>query len=313
MKDELLIEKFLVIFVRNKKKNIIMKKNILILVTLLLSLSTLQAQLLWKVTGNGLKHPSYLFGTHRLIPIQFLDSVPGLFKAFNECNVVVGELALNNIDVASRIQKAAIMPDHTKIKDLLNDDEYKLVDSELKSVLRLGLKNLSIMNPSVIRTMYELEIYKRLTGYTDNKQSDSYFQLVAEEKGKKVVGLETVDQQIEILYGNGSLERQANILVETIQHKDKILKEMIQLAKLYKAGKLDELVELSKGQNNVSNMTEQEYSKLVDNRNMEWLKKLPVNMKESSSFIVTDALHLGGKNGLVKQLQKAGFKVKAVE
>jgi len=273
----------------------------------------MQAQLLWKVTGKGLKQPSYLFGTHHLFSIQYFDSIPGLFKAFNDCNVVVSEMVMNNIDASAKIRQAAVMPDHKTIKDLLNDDEYKLVDTELKSVLKLGLKNVSIMNPSLILTMYEMEIYKKLTGFSDTKQSDSYFQLVAAEKGKKVIGLETVDQQIEVLFGNGTLERQANVLVEAIQHKDKILSEMIQLNKLYKAGKIDELVELSKGKDNITKMTEEEYAKLVDNRNAEWLKKLPAILKDGSSFIAVDAMHLGGKNGLVKQLQKAGYKIKAVD
>jgi len=290
-----------------------MKKYILIFFSMFLCLATIHAQLLWKVTGKGLKHPSYLFGTHHLISIQFLDSIPGLFKAFNETDIVVGEMVMNNIDITAKIQQAAIMPNHTVIKDLLNDDEYKLVDNELKSVLKLGLKNLSIMNPSLILTMYEMEIYKRLTGFTDGKQSDSYFQLVAAEKGKKVIGLETVDQQIAILFGNGSLERQANILVETIQHKDKTLSEMIQLNKLYKTGKIDELVDLSKGKDNTTEMTEEEYANLVDKRNAEWLKKLPAYFKETSGFVAVGAIHLGGKNGLVKQLQRAGYKVKAVD
>jgi len=290
-----------------------MKKYFLIFFSMFLCLATIHAQLLWKVTGKGLKHPSYLFGTHHLISIQFLDSIPGLFKAFNETDMVVGEMVMNNIDITAKIQQAAIMPNHTVIKDLLNDDEYKLVDNELKSVLKLGLKNLSIMNPSLILTMYEMEIYKRLTGFTDGKQSDSYFQLVAAEKGKKVIGLETVDQQIAILFGNGSLERQANILVETIQHKDKTLSEMIQLNKLYKTGKIDELVDLSKGKDNTTEMTEEEYANLVDKRNAEWLKKLPAYFKETSSFVAVGAIHLGGKNGLVKQLQRAGYKVKAVD
>jgi uncharacterized protein YbaP (TraB family) len=290
-----------------------MKKNILLVFSLFLSLTAVHAQLLWKVSGNGLKHSSYLFGTHHLIPIQFLDSVPGLFKAFNECDVVVGEMVMNNIDATTKIQQAAVMPDKTRINDLLNDDECKLVDQELKSVLKFGLKDVSIMNPSLILTMYEIEIYKKMTGFSEDKQSDSYFQLVASEKGKKVIGLETVDQQIAILFGNGSLERQADILVETIQEKDNVLNEMMQLNKLYKQGKLDELVDLSKRKDNITDMTVEEYAKLVDNRNADWMRKLPAYFKESSCFVAVGAMHLGGEKGLIRQLQKAGYRIKAVE
>jgi len=290
-----------------------MKKNILIVITLLLGFTSIQAQLLWKVTGKGLKHPSYLFGTHRLISIQFLDSIPGLFKAFNECDKVVGEMVFNNIDATAKIQQAAIMPDNVKITDLLNEDQANVLDKELKSVLRLSLKNVSTMNPSLVLTMYEMEIYKKLTGLIDDKQSDSYFQLVAEEKDKEVIGLETIDQQIAVLFGNGTLERQADLLVETIQHKNDILNKMIQMNKLYKAGKIDELVQFSKGKDQVTDMTEQEFAVLVDNRNTDWMIKLPGYFKESSSFVAVDVIHLGGKNGLIKRLQSEGYKVKPVE
>ncbi len=289
-----------------------MKKNILILFLLLLCLTATQAQLLWKVSGNGLKHPSYLFGTHHLISIQFLDSIPGLFKAFNTCDVIVGEMVINNIDATAKIQQAAIMPNHVKINDLLNDDEYKLVDNELKSVLKFGLKDVSIMNPSLILTMYEMEIYKKLTGFKDESQSDSYFQLVASEKDKKIIGLETVDQQIAILFNNSNLERQADILVETVQKKDSILNEMIQLNKLYKAGKIEELIELSKGKGNITDMTDEEYAKLVDNRNADWMIKLPAYFNQSSCFVAVGAMHLGGKNGLIKLLKKEGYKVNPI-
>jgi hypothetical protein len=289
-----------------------MKKNILILVLLLISLAAIHAQLLWKVTGNGLKQPSYLFGTHHLIPISFLDSVPGLYKAFNSCDVVVGEMVLNNIDATSRIQRAAIMPDHQNIKDLLNDDEYKLVDMGLKSVLKLGLKDVSIMNPSLVQTMYEMEMYKKLTGFKEDTQSDSYFQLVATEKGKKVIGLETVDQQIAILFNNSNLELQANRLVETVEKKDSILSEMLHLNKLYRTGKIEELIEISKRKVTINDLTDEEYDQLVDKRNADWMTKLPGLFKQSSCFVAVGAMHLGGKKGLIKLLEKEGYKVNPI-
>jgi len=289
-----------------------MKKLILNVSLLFVCFSSLQAQLLWKISGNGLKHPSYLFGTHHLIPLQFLDSVPGLYKAFNSCEMVVGEMVMSNVDATAKIQQAAIMPNHIKMSDLLNEEEYKMIDNELKSVLKMGLKELSIMNPSLILTLYEMEMYKKLTGYKDETQSDSYFQLVATEKGKKVIGLENIDQQIKILFGNGSLERQADILVETIQQKDSILNEIQTLNKLYKLGKIEELIKLSKQKGSITDFSDEEYSVLVDNRNADWITKLPTFFYESSCFIAVGALHLGGEKGLIKLLEKQGYHIKAV-
>jgi len=284
-----------------------------VLSLLLLSISFSQAQLLWKITGKGLKHPSYLFGTHNLISIQFLDSVPGLFKAFNDCDVVVGETVINNIDATAKIQQAAIMPNHQDIKDLLNDEQVKVVDTELKTVMKFGIKGVSIMNPSLIQRLYKTELYKKRTGFKDDNQSESYFQLVATEKDKKVIGLETPEQQIKILYGNEPLESQADLLVETILHKDTVLNKMIKSNKLYKAGNINELVELSQSKDNISNMSQAAYIQQIDNRNADWIAKLPAIIKDSSCFITLDAVYLGGNNGLIKLFEKAGYRVKAVE
>lgn len=286
-----------------------MKIKIYTLAALTFCVFTSQAQLLWKISGNGLKHPSYLFGTHHFIPISFLDSVPGLFKAFNSCEMVVGEMVMSNIDATAKIQQAAIMPNHIKMNDLLSDEEYKLVDNELKAVLKIGIKEVSIMNPTFILSLYEIELFKKLVGITDDIQSDSYFQLVATEKEKKVIGLETADQQISFLFGNGSLERQADILVETIQQKDSTLKEMYHLNKLYKKGKIEELLYLAKERNKITDMTDEEYAKLVDNRNTDWMTKLPQLMNESSCFIAVGAMHIGGENGLIKKIQQKGYRV----
>jgi uncharacterized protein len=288
-----------------------MKKLLLILILAFIAYSA-SAQLLWKITGNGLKKPSYLFGTHHLIPISFLDSVPGLYKAFNSSEMIIGEMILSNLDATAMMQKASIMPNHIKMKDLLDEKDYQLVDAELNRVLKLGLNDLSILNPSLILTLYEMEIYKQLTGFSDDIKSDSYFQLVGSEKGKKMLGLETIQQQISFLFDNGTLQRQANLLLASIHQKDSALNDMLRLNKLYRAGAIDEMVVIAKKTGDLTQFTEAEYTKIVDDRNADWMTKLPLQMQASSCFIAVGALHLGGEKGVVKLLQKAGFKVTAV-
>ena len=50
------------------------------------------AQLLWKISGNGLEKPSYVFGTHHVAPASMLDSIPGFNQAIADCDVVYGEV-----------------------------------------------------------------------------------------------------------------------------------------------------------------------------------------------------------------------------
>ena len=279
----------------------------------ILACSATQAQLLWRITGKGLKHPSYLFATHHYIPIEYLDSVPGLYKAFNECETVVGEVALSRIDAIDRLQNAASMPNHGRISDLLKNERYAIVDSSLRKVMKLGLKDFAMMNPSLILSLYKMELYKKSTKQTDDTQSDSYFQLIAEQKDKKVMGLETVEQQIDALFGNGTLQRQADILYQNVVLKNEVLDKISKSVKLYKAGKINEVYYLSKGFGLASDYSEAEFSKLVDERNEKWMQKLPGYIKNSSCFITVDAIHLPGNTGLIKLLEKAGYHVSAVK
>ncbi len=286
-------------------------RHISIILFLLISFS-LQSQLLWKISGKNLEQPSYLFGTHHLIPISFLDSVPGLLVAFNDCDVVIGEMDMNTIDATARIIQAAMLPQGLTMDSLLNPDDYMLVDAELKSVMRFGLKEIGLMNPTIIKTMYELELYKKVIGIPEDVQSDTYFQLLAIEKNKKVIGLEDIDKQVEILFGNKDLNREATLLVETIRKKDEVINDIFKLNNLYKAGKIEELIEMAKSQDDKLAMTDEEYAEMVDNRNFDWINVLPGYMEKSPAFIAVGAMHLGGENGLIHQLRKLGYKVTEV-
>ena len=53
--------------------------------------------LLWEITGNGLKQPSYIFGTHHLFPLSFLDSVSGVKRVFASSKQMVGEILLGDM------------------------------------------------------------------------------------------------------------------------------------------------------------------------------------------------------------------------
>jgi len=274
---------------------------------------TAQAQLLWKVSGNNLKKPSYIFGTHHLIPASYLDSIPGVYKCFNSCDVIVGEIIINSVDAGDAILKKALLPKDKTIRDFVTDEEYKLIDNELSNVLKIKLSKLSTLKPYYLLMMYELEFYKNVMKSKDEIQIDSYFQLVANDKNKKVVGLETIDKQLELLYDSIDLNRQVQMLVETIRNKDINQKDVLLLEKLYKAGDLDGLFALSGKENNISDFNPAEYRMLVDDRNANWINQLPLLMKKNSCFIAVGAMHLAGDKGILQLLRKAGYVVKPVE
>lgn len=72
-----------------------MKKFLTSILLVALTAISSNAQLLWKISGNGLEKPSYLFGTHHVAPISVLDSVPGFNEALSSAEKVYGELIMS--------------------------------------------------------------------------------------------------------------------------------------------------------------------------------------------------------------------------
>lgn len=280
-----------------------------VLFFLFISVST-QAQLLWEVTGNGTKSPSYLFGTHHLISVDFLEKVPNLYKSFEQSNVVVGEVLLNSVDVMGELQEAMIMPNNRRVSELLSEDDYKVVDEAFQSLLKINLAQLDVVRPIFLSTMYQTALFSQKTGFTGDQQSDSYFQHLAIDKGKKVLGLETTSEQVKILLGTGSLQEQADDLVELVQRQDSVLNALIEITEFYREGSLDKLYKLSKDES--SGMTEKEADDLINNRNLTWANKLDEMFISipSSYFVAVGALHLPGERGLIQLLRGKGYKVK---
>lgn len=285
-----------------------MKRNFTILVLIIISAAS-YGQLVWKISGNRLKKTSYIFASHPLIPVIYLDSVPGLYKAFNECGTVISEINLNTIDATNKLQQAATIPGRKYISDYLSKDTFNLVDKELRDNLKIGLKEMSAMRPELILEFYKQELFKQLTGISDDAQSDSYFQQIAEEKGKKVIGLESIESYIKSLIANRSVQSEAKILAQRVMHKDELSKELLSINNLYRKGKINDLYLLS-AKDRYTTDSENDY---VGKQVADWIKQLPAIIYNKSCFITLDVKYVAGPEGLIERLQKMGFKVKPIE
>ena len=286
-----------------------MKKKLLF--CLLLALPAVgNAQLLWEISGNHLKQKSYLFGSHHLVPISFLDSIKGIYPAFNSCENVVGEIILDDPAVIKKLQQAAVITTGKTAKDWLTDEQYAVADSILKSTIGMGLQELRFFKPAMIENIYVLALYDRYFQRDEDFQIDSYFQKIGKKEGKRLFSLETVEEQIQLLLESKSLEEQAQSLYETLTSSAELLTQIEALNDKYLAQDLDGLLELN---NNDTTQTEEERFALIDKRNIRWAEILPKQLALGNNFIIVGAMHLPGENGLIHLLQKQGYKVKPVK
>ena len=285
-------------------------KRILTLLALSLLCLTSNAQLVWKISGNGIKKPSYILGTHHGCPFTYCDSIPGLMKAFDKVDNIIGEI--NMIEFAEmspeRMQKmqAMMMPADTSLLSLFSTEEAAKVNEWLGKKMGASLEMLFVMKPMTIMVTVQNKILTEMMPELATMTSiDKYMQTLGQSKGKTIGELESADYQMELLYGN-SLEEQADALLEMIDHGDS--KGLLQqLTDAYKSQDLDMLWEIFQEQ-----MTGYEYDAIVKVRNLNWEKQMKELLPKQSTLFVVGAGHLPGESGMINLLREAGFKVKPV-
>lgn len=291
-----------------------MQRKGLILLFVTLFCASINAQLLYEISGKGLKHKSYLFGTHHLVPISSLSKIDGVFKAYNDCDVVVGEVILNESEMMEKITFAAQM--NEDIERFYTEEQRVIIDSALMSAMNINLKMMAHWRPAMVQNMYELTMYEKLFPKKDDDGSlDSYFQRMAIYEDKKVYGLESIDEQIDILFKSQSLERQAELLYFSVLESNKINDLYTKINSLYIEGNLNGLYDFANSTDSSSliGMTEGEKFLLINNRNNNWIDKIINLVSENRCFIAVGALHLPGNEGVINLLKKRGYKVKPVK
>lgn len=301
-----------------------MKRIFFTFVVAVMASVTANAQLLYKISGNGLNTPSYIVGTYHLAPASYVDSIPGARAALETAEQVCGELSMDemsSLEGTQKVMAAMMLPDGQSLKDVLSEEEFAKLDAFMADVMGVGLSNpmvgaqLGKMTPMAIATQLQLLQYMKMTpGFNPNALIDSYFQTEASKNGKPVIGFETMDFQISVLYKGRSIERQKVQLMCMIDNREYELMMMKTLTEAYFAQDIAKLLEVTEEKlGNKCDSTPEEDEALIYGRNADWAEKMPAIMGDKSTLFVVGAAHLPGERGVLELLKKKGYAVEAVK
>lgn len=285
--------------------------------------STSQAQILYKITGNGLSKPSYIVGTYHLAPATFVDSIPGARKAFASVEQVYGEVDMLEMlkeENMAKMQASMTLPEGTTLSSLLTKEQMERLNALMRELMGVDMNNTAVASqldnllPMVLETQLTLLVYMKNTqnlNVTD--MIDTYFQREAVKEGKAVGGLETVDLQMEVLYG-APLEKQVEGLMCFVDNFQDMTEMAEFITAAYFAQDLGQLEELNnEEQEGACAGSPEDNDKLVYNRNTNWVKAMPAIMSQKPTLFVVGAFHLCGDRGVLRMLEDAGYKVEGVK
>lgn len=259
-----------------------------------------EKSLLWKIEGNGLSQPSYLFGTVHMICQDRFNMDEKVKSAIAQTSQTYLEIDMSNPNMAAEAQKHMMAAQPTS--SLVTPEDAKYIDSTLKAKLGAGLDRLDNIKPMIlIAGIVQQSFPCPLASF------ESEIIRLTNDKSQKTYGLSSVEEQYAFLEKVMKTEKFAQYLKEmgTININD--LFEKIFAA--YENEDLDTLMQLFE---ELSTNDPEAYHQLLTVRNQLWAERLPEIMNETPTFIGVGAAHLKGKEGMIELLKAKGYTVTAV-
>ena len=259
--------------------------------------------LLFEISGNGLKKPSYIFGTfHILCPADVMP-MEKFAPYIDKTDQMIMEIDMDDPAETAAITKGAAISDGRTLKDLMTADQYAKVDAMFKNALGVSVDAVSMLKPAILGVLVVTS--PKMLGCGPPSSYELSFVKIATEKKTPIIGLETVEFQSKTLESR-PLEKQAESLVKMAADPQKAEGELKNLIAVYKEQDIERLHDLAVKDDD----SDPEFQKnLLDDRNAAWIPKIEANIKTTPSFIAVGGGHLGGPKGVVSLLRAKGYKV----
>ena len=276
---------------------------------------------MWEVTSKDSKGKLYLFGSIHAADDLIYPLPSFVTDAFDksdylavECDIVAYEK-----DLKKQIKMSTDLAytDGTTIKDHVDKDTYE----KCKQLLKNNGEYMSVydsMKPSAWMSLID-NIVVNKSGLSTSNGLDRYFLTKAKKNKKKILEVESVEFQMNML--TGFSDDTMNLLLKsyTTQTLDEQVKSIRELFFAWKAGNIDALYKIGSGSPDASASAKEkelyeEYNKqMLTNRNNGMVTKAQQYLSENKKcFYVVGAMHMVGKDGIVEQLKAKGYDVKRI-
>ncbi|GLR17797.1 TraB/GumN family protein [Portibacter lacus] len=271
----------------------------------------LENALLWKISGNGVESPSYLYGTIHIIPSEEYFLPEGTLEAIGKSKKMYFEIDMKEMNDVSKqmgLLNQAFMKDDLTLKDLYTEEEYKKVKDHFEK-MGIPLFFMERMKPMLLTVFASGDIDPGDLQSGKAKSYEMEFYEIAKDAKKETGGLETIEYQMSV-FDSIPYEEQADMLLETIEMGDASNGSMQKMIEIYKQQDIEGMQDMFKEE---ESGVEGHEDVLLTNRNKNWIPVISEAMKGGTTFFAVGAGHLGGPQGVIHLLKEAGFTLEAVK
>jgi uncharacterized protein YbaP (TraB family) len=269
--------------------------------TFLLGQDSVQYNLLWRIEGNNLQEPSYLFGTMHVNDARAFHFSDSVLLALERCETFALEVHPDTM-MNSMFQELFAAPKENNLRQVLSEKEYQQLKQKFEQNSTLNLDEINIKSPSMLSSMMEPDEDK-----VDDKATfvDAYLFGIARTLNKSIWGLERMKDHQDA-FSNYNKEQQRALLLELIaDNYEADYQQMLnELVDVYKEGNITKI-------GTMANVFTAVDSQLI-RRNFVMVKSMEQLMQKQSLFAAVGTAHLPGKNGIIHILNQKGYRVSPV-
>lgn len=257
----------------------------------------------WSIM-EGDQQAGYLLGTIHSEDPRVLDFPESFLQQLGSNQVFAMEL-VPDLPTLKQLNEYMHYPDGSSLENRIGAERFVRVSKLLLSNYRVPADWLATMK--VWAVVMTLSVPPPETGFF----MDFSLSLRASGSGLRVVGLETLDEQLSFLE-NMPFGQQLELLDQALDGYDQVSELHEQMVDSYLAGDLQVLKKAAEEQMDLLTPEAKAYfiEQGIDARNHRMLKSLLPLLAESTVFVAVGALHLPGDQGLVALLREHGYVLK---
>ncbi|MFP5436987.1 MAG: TraB/GumN family protein [Bacteroidia bacterium] len=259
--------------------------------------------LLWKISGKGIKQPSYLFGTMHILCDATLE--PKVLKALDETKQLYLEINMDDPTIQTKMMMGMMMKDGQKMSKLSSAEDFQLVNDFLNNNLGMPATLLDSFKPALVGTL----LAPKFMGCAPESIEQSLME-VTKEQQEQVFGLETIEKQLALFDAIPYEEQMKELVNMAKEGLDKQIAESKKLEAVYKSQNLKAIADMMNEEDN--KLYGDHADIMLTERNQSWIPGIETAAKTTPTLFAVGAAHLGGENGVINLLRKKGYKVEAV-
>lgn len=263
---------------------------------------------LWTV--RSATNTVYMLGSIHVLQQEHYPLAPAIYEALERSDRIIFEVNLDEL-ASPRVQLQMLTKgfytNGQTLKDALSASSYEVVGTYLHDQ-GLSIESFQRVKPWMLATTLTTLELKKL-GFAPDQGIDRHLYARAKAKARKIEGLETVEEQLN-LFDRLSPKTQELFLLHTLRELTLLREQTQAIVSAWRKGRIEGFEDMLHGIQAFPEV----YRALITDRNRRWLPVIESCLDENRPcFVVVGTLHLLGEHGLLALLAEKGYTIQQWE